>query len=121
MGAEKELDEIIADFVPPSSPTDEQMGRLVRSGLCTVVDLMAEETHGKLLGLPRYEQRILLSPVRLDGFDLRYGIYCMEPSRHPKTNEIITVSRLIGACREKHVCELIIKLLNARCKGENHV
>jgi len=107
MGGEKEL--------------DEKLGRAVRGALSEIVDFMAEETHGKLLGLPRYEQRILLSPVRLDGFDLRYGIYCMEPSRHPETNEVITVSRLVGVCREKHVCELIIKLLNAKCRGENHV
>ena len=101
--------------------TDEQIGKIIRRALSEVVDLIDEEMHGKLLGLPRYEQRILPSPVRLDGFDLRYGTYCRKPSRHPETNEIITVSRLVGVFEEKHVCDLIIKLLNAKRRGETHV
>lgn len=92
--------------------TDEQIGKIFREALSEVVDVMAEEAQLKALGLPRYEKRMVSSPTLADGFDLRYGVYCLKPSRHPVTNATITVSSIVGVFKEEYVCDLAVKLLN---------
>jgi len=105
------IERVYTDFVPPSFPTEEQINKLRRSGLCMVVELMpeemAEEVRKRLLGFPRYEKCNIehLHITDPTGFSFAYAMTWRPSERETESN-------YLAFFRDKETCDLAIELFN---------
>ena len=86
--------------------TDAQIGKIIRGALGEIVDLMAEETHKKLLGFPRYEKREFVDGSReVGGFIYTWAIIYESDAYSQGRN-------VIALFRDEESCDQVLKWLN---------
>ena len=88
--------------------TDEQIGKIIRGAFSEVVDLMAEETHQKLLGFPRYE-KCNVDHLHINdpaGFLFTYAIIWRSSERESETRNYLAFFR------DEETCDRAVKLFN---------
>lgn len=89
--------------------TDAQIGKVIREALGEIVDLMVEETHDKLLRLPRYEKVELedIDAFEIRGFLYKYAIVYISKSA-------VGPPPIVAVFMDEDVCNTTVKEFNHR-------